>query len=160
MKTLAALSFLQIVAIVFLAIQVMKLDPAGTESAASEPAERISNSDQAVLMSPEREGPRQLADERQLRRIVREELAAQLDLLAMPDPDAAEYLDPLVEAEQEFQRERVEQEIAHHISVGKISDVDMQNLQAAIASLDKDGQKEMLSLLVRALNTGELEGRL
>jgi hypothetical protein len=44
--------------------------------------------------------------------------------------------------------------------VGSITDQQMQELQAGIAELDEASRKQMMSTLIRALNSGELEGRI
>lgn len=160
MRILVALSVLQIAAIVFLASRVMGPGPGGPDRAAGADPVPTSISAEAANPSPASTEVRPLADERLLRRIVREELAAQLSLRAAPDEDAVETHDPILEAEQQEQRERVEQDIAYYIGVGKISDAEMRSLQADISRLDKEGQKQALSRLVQALNSGELEGRL
>lgn len=160
MRILVALTVLQIAAIVFLATRIMgpgQGEPDRTADACPEPTAISSKTGNPSPTSTE---VRPLADERLLRRIVREELAAQLTLLAQPDPQPAEQPDPAVQAELQLQRELVEQEIEHYISVGRISDVEMQTLQADIGRLDAEGQREMLSRLVRAINAGEIEGRL
>ena len=101
-------------------------------------------------------------NEDQLRQIIREELAAQLDSSFGP----AEQMDEVFasnstdKAENQYQRELVAQQLNYHTSVGSISDTDMLMLQGEIAKLDEAGRKEMLSGLTRALNSGQLEGRL
>ena len=101
-------------------------------------------------------------DEHRLRIIVREELAAQLGALseASAQKDSATVLDPEDEAKFQIQRELVAQQLNYHTSVGRISAKDMQMLQMEIAKLDEAGRREMLGELTRAMNSGELEGRL
>ena len=101
-------------------------------------------------------------DEYQLRKIVREELAAQLGALSESGAqiNPAVILDPEDEAKYQNQRERVAQHLEYHTSVGSISNVDMQKLQADIAKLDEVGRKEMMRRLTRVLNSGRLKGRL
>ena len=101
-------------------------------------------------------------NEDQLRQIIREELAAQLDKipeLAMQTGPAT-ALNATDGAEYERRREQVTQQLNYYTSLGSISDVDMQKLQVDIASLDAASRREMLMELTRALNSGELEGRL
>jgi len=160
MRVLVVLSVLQIAAIVFLASRIMAPEQGGRDRAAgADPEPTVITTENASPSPASTEVPH-FADEQLLRRIVREELAAQLNLPAQPDPHAAEPPDPVVQAEQQYRRERLEQEIEHYISVGKISDIEMQMLEADIAKLDEEGQKEMLRRLVRAINAGEIEGRL
>lgn len=100
--------------------------------------------------------------EERLRRIIREELSIQLaDLPRRDQPrDAAVATNSTSEAEMESQRELVSQQLEYYSSVGSISDLEMQRLQMEIAKLDEAGRKEMLGVLVRALSSGRLEGRL
>ena len=100
--------------------------------------------------------------EDRLRQIVREELAAQLAQQTGPaapgDPvSAAGPRDPV---EIERQREQVFQQLEYYTSVGRISDMEMQKLQIEIAKLEAAGRNEALRELVRAINSGRLEGRL
>jgi hypothetical protein len=60
----------------------------------------------------------------------------------------------------EYQRAQVAQQQETYVSVGSISDADMQTLQMDIAKLDAAGRTEMLRKLSRAFNSGNLEGRL
>ena len=101
-------------------------------------------------------------DDNQLRQIIREELGAQLDgrsgsNIDMDAPIASNATD---NTEIQYQRDLVAQQLDYHTSVGSISDTDMQKLQGEIAKLDEAGRKEMLGKLVRALNSGGLDGRL
>jgi hypothetical protein len=41
-----------------------------------------------------------------------------------------------------------------------MTDAQMQELQTSIAQLDEAGRKQMMSKLMRALNSGEIKGRL
>jgi hypothetical protein len=101
-------------------------------------------------------------DDNQLRQIIREELAAQLDGRPGPDEkvDAVIVSNAADHSEIQYQRELVAQQLEYHTSVGSISDADMQKLQGDIAMLDAAGRTEMLGKLTRALNTGGLDGRL
>ena len=101
-------------------------------------------------------------DEDQLRKIIREEFAAQLGALTESNAQdhPAAILGPEDETKNQYQRELVAQQLNYHTSVGSISDRDMLKLQGEIAKLDAASRKKMLSELTRALNSGELEGRL
>ena len=101
-------------------------------------------------------------NEERLRQIIREELRAELDRESAPDRKAdpvivASSVDP---AEMEQKRELVAQQLEYHLTVGSISDIEMQQLQLDIARLDPAGRMEMLSKLSRAFNSGSLAGRL
>ncbi len=161
MKVLAALSVLQIAAIVFLASRIMALEPVVDESAppgANEPIVKVPEVAPPEA-SPE---PGRFLDERELRRIVREELAAQLGAIDWPQPpaEALAAVDPIDPIERQQQLEWVGQEIDRYIGRGEISDLEMEALQMEMAKLDKEGQKRMLGRIVRAMNAGELKGRL
>lgn len=97
-----------------------------------------------------------------LRQIIREESRAQLDSRSEADRQTEEAVasGSTSDAEYQYQRERVAQQLEYHTSVGSISDTDMQKLQGEIAKLDEAGRTEMLSKLTQAMNSGQLEGRL
>ena len=59
-----------------------------------------------------------IPDERLLRKIICEELAAQLSPLANPDQETDQSPDSVMEAEQQFLRNRVEKEIVYYIGPG------------------------------------------
>jgi hypothetical protein len=102
-----------------------------------------------------------LRGEDRLRQIIREELSTQLaDLPRRDQPrDAAFATNSMSQAEMESQRELVSQQLEYYSSVGRISELEMQQLQIEIAKLDEAGRKEVLGELMRALNSGRLEGR-
>jgi len=159
LKALTFVAILQLGLIIYLVTSL-----AGLQSTVEELSNFASESEQAeptvVQLAPaESHLAQQAPDENQLRKIVREELAAQLSLLAVPNRAEGEVPDPVLRDLKRQERDLVEQEIAHYISMGQISDVEMQMLQADIARLDKSGREEMLRRLVRAINTGELDGR-
>jgi len=101
-------------------------------------------------------------NEDRLRNIIREELSAELNRESEPDQQTA----PVVAAgsmdttEMEYQQAQVAQQLDTYVSVGSISDADMQKLQMDIAKLDDAGRTEMLRELSRAFNSGRLRGRL
>ena len=100
------------------------------------------------------------ADEETLRRIIREELAARLATSPGPaDPSgSAAAPDPSHAADYSRQLAAVNEQLDRHIAVGSISDADMAALQMEIGKLDKNGQRDMLRKLMRALNSGALQG--
>ena len=166
MKILTALSALQILAIAFLLVRVMSMDesirsmagagqvqPAERETAAVSIESRVADSNEAAdLLTAE-----------QVRKIVREELRAEIGALVTNGAtgvDPAPAPDPYDEVEYQQQYELVDQELEFFISQGTISDTDMATLQQEIAKLDPEGREEMLRRIVRALNSGELDGRL
>ena len=101
-------------------------------------------------------------DEQLLRDIIRDELAAFSRNWSGGGQMAAveEVYDPVVEAEREARRHDVEQQIEYYSSVGAISTAEMQRLKSEIARLDPDSRIAMMQKLVRALNTGAIDGRL
>jgi hypothetical protein len=62
--------------------------------------------------------------------------------------------------EMEARHEQVSQQLEYYVSIGSISNAEMQRLQMDIAKLDAKGRTEMLRELTRALNSGRLEGQL
>ena len=100
--------------------------------------------------------------EERIRQIIQEELRAELKHLSRSDqpPVTAISASSLDAAELEYQRDHVSQQIDYYSSVGIISDLEMQQLQMEIAKLDATNRNEVLSQLIRALNSGRLDGRL
>lgn len=99
-------------------------------------------------------------DEKNLRRIIRSEFKILTNAMAQTPLESPEPLTTIDPVENALQLDIVKQELAYHIKRGEISDLEMQSLQSEIARLDKESQKKMLGQLVRALNSGELKGRL
>jgi multidrug resistance efflux pump len=66
-------------------------------------------------------------------------------------------LDPSADRQR---RESIEQRIEAYSAAGSITDSQMQELQAEIAKLDEASRRQMMSKLVRALNSGDIKGRL
>jgi hypothetical protein len=101
------------------------------------------------------------ADEETLRRIIREELSARLATSPgsadTSGSAAAPY--PSHPADNSRQLAAVSEQLDRHIAAGSISDADMAALQMEIGKLDKNGQRDMLSKLMKALNSGALQGR-
>lgn len=103
-------------------------------------------------------------DEDRLRRIIRSELhtAANLQLNAPNETTPqglanATEVDPV---ENIVRIELVKQKISDYISLGAISESEMSNLQQEISQLDPTSRRAMLQELTRALNSGNLDGRL
>jgi hypothetical protein len=98
------------------------------------------------------------ADEERLRMIIREELAAQRPVpSAVTAPRAAGARD---EASERLLQDRITQQIEAYRAAGSIDDAQMQELQAQIAQLDAASRKQMMSKLIRAMNAGDIKGRL
>jgi hypothetical protein len=157
MRTLIALSVLQTIGIAALVVHSF-----GAKHAAG--PEQRAPSASAPQISPAKESPTSgdapsvpSVGEERLRTIVREELAriqAQRNASSSP---AAQPRNPSLDVQR---REAVEQQIETYRGVGAVTDAQMQELQADIAQLDDASRKQMMSKLIRALNSGEIKGRL
>ena len=162
MKILIALAVVQTALLLILVGKLVLVDDEPAVAPGAEESSIVSD-DYARAQSPgySYESGTQL-DEYQLRQIIREELAA-LSIGSDGSSNQAEaeiVLSAAEITEREYQRDQVAQQLNYHTSVGSISVADMQKLQTEIAKLDAAGRTEMLRELTRALNSGELEGRL
>jgi hypothetical protein len=92
---------------------------------------------------------------------VREELARERNRPATANDAlpavSAPPRDPQADLER---REAIGQQIENYRAMGAITDTQMQELQAGIAQLDPASRKQMMSRLIRALNSGDIKGRL
>ncbi|HEX4969793.1 MAG TPA: hypothetical protein VFV69_01990 [Steroidobacteraceae bacterium] len=146
MKTLITLSVLQTIGIAALVVHALRESPPAAP--ASAPASPIAAAPAAVAPN---------LDEARLRAIIREELV-QSDARADATPTAAPR--PHDMSAQLHRREVIAQQIEAYRATGTITDSQMQELQADIAKLDEASRKQMLSKLLRALNSGDIKGRL
>jgi hypothetical protein len=150
MKTLMTLSVLQTIGIAMLVVHTFREEhrPAPVAPAA-QPAASMSSSDGASRV-----------DEERLRAILREELA-QEHIRPAREPIRPDPARPHTPSTAELQqRDVVAQQIEAYRGTGTITDAQMLELQADIAQLDAASRRQMLSKLTRALNTGEIKGRL
>ena len=103
------------------------------------------------------------ASQEQIRIVIREELATAL-LPASPEQPStlARHLDSRYqdEGEHQDQLENVSDQIDYHMRQGAISDQEMSALQIELTTLDQVGRNLMMRKLVKALNSGDLKGRL
>jgi hypothetical protein len=100
-------------------------------------------------------------DEAELRRVIREELAASAAGLAASPPATSGAVAQLSSAaDAARQLDRVNQQLDEYIRAGSISEPEMAALQGEIAKLDPAGQQETLGKIVRAMNSGALAGHL
>jgi len=123
-------------------------------TAAAAPASPVSFGSQAGQTCP---------TEAQLRRIVREELAAATATMvaAQGSAPATRPVDaPPAPAASAAEVQRVNQLVDQYIQAGVISDSEMARLQDEIATLDPTARRAAMQRLVRALNSGALDGRL
>jgi len=148
-RTLITLSVLQTIGIAVLVLHALREEHHPVADA--HPAQSPASTSASV------EAPR--IDEERLRSILREELAQEHNRpVAASSPAPAPPRNP--SAAELQQRDLVAQQIEAYRSVGTITDAQMQELQADIAKLDAVSRKQMLSKLTRALNTGDIKGRL
>lgn len=101
-------------------------------------------------------------DEAEMRRVIREELAA-IAATATPAPRSPSTgpAEPSpVPVASAAQVARVDQRVDEYIRSGVISDAEMARLQSEIATLDPAARRAVMQRLVRALNSGALDGRL
>lgn len=147
MKALMALSVLQTIAIAALVVHAFR-EPAHIPVDV-QPATAITSS----TVSPAAPS----VDEDRLRAVIREELA-QLHVQRDASPPVAPP--PRNRPVDPQQRAVVEQQIETYRAVGAITESQMQDLQADIAQLDDPTRKQMMSKLIRALNSGDIKGRL
>jgi hypothetical protein len=101
-------------------------------------------------------------DEHRLRQLLREELAElRLEGAAVTNghPAAPPQPAPRDETADRLLREEIAGRIDHFRAVGTMTDDEMEGLQASIARLGKADRREMTSALMRALNQGEISGR-
>jgi hypothetical protein len=156
MKILITLGVLQTIGIVVLILHALNTDDhVPREQQTRIPGTAISPTD----MRAQHSSAALLADEERLRKIVREELTPLLaQRIRQAKPAAAER--ERNESEDRRRSELIAQQIETYRAVGSITDQQMQELQAGIAELDEASRKQMMSRLIRSLNSGELEGRL
>ncbi len=159
---LTVIGLVQIAAILFLYSKLVDIDDNMNLTVAAEQNTLVSDDLTNTQSQSDSNDTYLYPIEDRLRQIIREELGAQLD--GQPRPN--KQMDTVIassstdKAEIEYQRELVSQQLEYYSSVGSISDTDMQKLQMDIAKLDEASRKEMLRELMRALNSGRLEGRL
>jgi hypothetical protein len=101
------------------------------------------------------------ADEERLRTIMREEFGRQLQSHAneygAATPAVVEQ--PRDAAEDRRRRELVAQQVETYISVGSITQHQILDLQAEMAQLDAKTRTKVMSRLMKAVNSGDLEAQ-
>jgi hypothetical protein len=112
--------------------------------------------------SPATSGAGSCLDEAELRRVIREELAAaaaaRVPEQGAPAPaSAAGSPAPPASADRV---ESVNRQVDEYIRAGVISESEMARLQSDIARLDPTARRAALEKLVRAMNAGALDGHL
>ncbi len=159
MKTNRVLLVLQFAVLAVLAYKVMLVDQRLDDMSfrAADPPAGVTPQSQETAVTSSRGDP--TLDERALRRIIRSELMAFSDSMKaamQDDPGQEPEIDPVENANR---LEVVKQDLSYYIEQGEISDIEMQQLQYQIAQLDSENRTLMMRELVRALGSGELQGR-
>lgn len=150
--------FLQALAIALMAYALLQQQARVAPVASAEPPNpSTTQTDAPALSGGFSQEP---VSEARLREIVAQELKRVIGALAVADKETA-----AVEASQHIEPDTrdatlVADEIQYHISVGTITQGDMESLQERIARLDPIRRKEMLRTLVKAMNDGRLDGRM
>jgi hypothetical protein len=157
MRTLITLSVLQTIGIILLLVHSFS-NP--REVAPAQRPEAVSSSSPPHVYHRD-EGAASLAGEERLRTIIAEELA-RLQLQPGTQSNASPAIPARArdEAADRRRQEHIAQQIENYKAAGTITDEQMWELQADIAKLDAASREQLLSRLVRALNSGELKGRL
>lgn len=170
MKILTVLFVLQFAAISALYFKFNSLEIHMSSQALADAS--VANRESHTAPPPPAVGPPDVrltpANIEQLRSMVREELAIALQSIASREQPAQRLSsvpqqqadNQRTDAEYDYEREIVQNEIDYFVSRGSISESEMAGLQTQIGKLDQAGRKEMLRELVRVLNSGDLEGRL
>lgn len=108
------------------------------------------------------EGSDRCLSEAELRRIVREELAAfpaAITAARTPDSPGGDARYPSAPpGSKEF--ERIDQQVDEYIRAGAISDGEMAALHEELGRLDPAARRQLLGKIVRAMNSGALKGNL
>jgi len=102
------------------------------------------------------------ADEDRLREIIREELGLALeDVRSVSSSANTSPARPLQSGpDYESRRDAVAQSVDYYVSIGQITEREMSRLQQDIAQLNPTDRRAMMVALVRAINTGRLDGQL
>jgi hypothetical protein len=162
LRLVAGLLLVQTALLGLLSWQVLIVERAVTASAMA-PARSVQP---ALPPMPMAAGPRQHGnssiDEENLRRIIREELESSRSQDSEPRhiAEAAMVSDPQMDLEYQRRSLVVDERLNYFGQVGQITPVEMSQLQAEIARLRPGDREEMLKRLVRAINSGAIDGRL
>ena len=156
MKTLVTLSVLQAIG---LAVLIIHSFGNGPQSAPSQQPQNVGAATSPQSMHAP-DGDALLADEKRLRNIVREELARLQVQQDTPSSASARRVHARDESTRLQQQQFVAQQIETSRAVGAITEEQMHELLVDIAQLDEESRREMMRRLIRALNSGEFQGRL
>ena len=165
LKSLFGLCVLQTLVLILVASRILILE--GELAALNTDRQGLPTANTAISGMQPRPAPQAVAvsssvfpDETRLREIISEELAAQLGGIGVagipaesrpPPRDSGPNYDEL--------RDSVNQSVDYYVSVGIISEQEMGRLQHDIARLNPEDRKVVMSKIVRAMNSGQLDGR-
>lgn len=157
MKTIITLNIFQLLVILFLLVEITDIEGKIGVPAVNGPAEV-----QPATLTEVKETRVNTGgfDESLLRRVVREELRAQLDRApsVQVQSSGGQIADTVSEEEYQYRLDASLQNLDYYIKQGEISDAEMAELQAGMAALNQEGRRQMLSLISKALSSGELKG--
>jgi len=153
-KLIILLGATQTILLLALLVKVIGLESGIAEGTTEPTTAKTDVLDQPVIGT-------QPISEKQLRRIVSEEVSSQLKYFSasLTQPANIEEPEPVSAPEYQYRLEATIQILDYYIAEGEISDSEMASLQSEITRLDDEGRRQMLSLLTQALNSGKLEGR-
>ena len=158
MKMLTIIVLVQLLAVALLLVKVFSLD----DKLPVPMAEQSVRPSTIAVSAPETGS--QIATvhfpEDRLREIIREELSARLGDVADAQNSSVPAPSPVSEAEYVYRRELVAQKLQYYANVGQVTGPEMIELEGQIAGLSEEDRPVMLKELVRALNTGAIDGRL
>jgi hypothetical protein len=160
MKTLTVLVIAQLLIVVVLLVKVVSLDNRLPLPTVEQPSTASNN----TVFMPETGGQITTAPirEDQLRGIIREELAAQLEAgatgLASTTPKSAP--DPGDAVNYQYEKEMLAQSLEYYADIGQITNAEMASLQTQIAGLRDEDRRQVLGQQARMLETGAIDGRL
>ena len=160
LKALIALVVMQTAILLALAVRVFLLEGEAAQPQSADPETIYVRPSSAV--QPGHITVTGYTDEGRLREIIREEFALALEELgAVASRTDASPAQPLQSGPAyERRREAVAQSVDYYVSVGHITEQEMSRLQLDIAQLNPDDRRAMFGAIVRAMNHGQLDGRL
>ena len=159
LKALIALVAVQTAILLALFVRVIHLEGEITQTQRAEPVpsyiQPSSSQTERVAVIPN-------VDDDRLRQIIREELAVALEdvRVASGTIDTNQAAPPQSGPAYERRRDAVAQSVDYYVSVGQINEQEMSRLQQQIAELNPEDRQTMIAAIVRAMNSGRLDGQL
>ena len=159
MKTLTVLVLVQTGVLLLLFFKIVAIEK---EMPATRYADSNTAPSDALPVDAQSSQRNSYPSEIQLRNIIREEFEAYLvaGSGSIDNEQVAMAAELNYTAENQYQLDAVAQELDYFESVGRISEMEMQNIQMDIAKLHKSDRGQMLKRLVRTMNTGDVKGHL